>query len=1012
MSPGPNRDVLVVGAGIAGLQSSLLLAEKGHHVWLLESAPAIGGFFPLLDRTFPTNSCGVCFMSPTPPAFCPIYESEFHENITLLTHSELQEVTGEAGNFKVSYTRKPMFVDPQRCTLCNRCAEVCPVEVDCEFGAGLEKRKAIYLPFPQAIPRSYVIDSETCTHCGACVESCPAGAVDLDAQPGGGTVSVGAIVLGFGFEPFRGEHKGEYGLGRYDNVLSSVQFERMLSLSSPTNGLPMRRSDGRSAKRLAFIQCVGSRDITCGQGYCSTICCMYATKQAMLSRSRTPELEATIFYIDIRPMGKGYERYYERAKNEYGIRYVRSAVSTLRELKQTRDLRIRYAQDDGTLIDEEFDVVVLSLGFTPPPSVTETAQLLDVELDEDGFCLTEPFNPTQTSRPGIFVAGAFRQPMDIPETVVEASAAASRVSALLSPGTSNSKFGEHAGEPAIDVDSGQTEEASTVAVFFCDSKGMLRAGIPLDELITEARSNLTVCHVEEIDATVLRDGAKKIVERVSEQGIDRVVLAGYRVMSLKNSLRRMPENKMTRCVIEYTSIGEQCVSVHSENPEAALRVAEGQLRAAIRKASLSTRQPASVRPLESRVLVVGGGVAGITCALSLAEQGNPVTLIEASEKLGGNALQARYTIDGSDVQPYLADLLDRATANPQIEILTQSTLRELTGTWGAYRSVISAVDGEKQVTHGAVVFAVGGAEMVPEEYLYGEHPNVITQRTLEQMLAENDARTTVAKCLVMIQCVGSRDVDHPYCSHVCCTSAVKNALRVKELNPEASIVVLYRDVRTYGPYEEYYRRAREVGVMFVRYDPDEKPAVSTEGGSLSVTFRDPVAVDTLTLDADLVVLSAGIRPNEQIAEIAKIADLDVDQDGFFAEANPKAAPLDAVDRGKYFCGLCHSPQHIDEAILQGRAVAARASALLWRGVAELADNLATVNERRCSGCGLCVSACPYEARVIDEISGKAKVLVELCKGCGVCVVTCPNAASQQENYERATVMEVLDEVMT
>ncbi|HDH25619.1 MAG TPA: FAD-dependent oxidoreductase, partial [Actinobacteria bacterium] len=828
MSPGANRDVLVVGAGIAGLQSSLLLAEKGHHVWLLESAPAIGGFFPLLDRTFPTNSCGVCFMSPTPPAFCPIYESEFHENITLLPHSELREVTGEAGNFSVSYTRKPRFVDPQRCTLCNRCAEVCPVEVEREFGAGLEKRKAIYLPFPQAIPRSYVIDSETCTRCGACAEACPVDAVDLDAQPDGDTLNVGAIVLGFGFEPFRGEHKGEYGLGRYDNVLSSVQFERMLSLSSPTTGLPTRRSDGRSVKRVAFIQCVGSRDIACGQGYCSTICCMYATKQAMLSMARTPELEATIFYMDVRPMGKGYERYYERAKNEYGVRYVRSAVSTLRELKQTRDLRIRYAQDDGALIDEEFDLVVLSLGFTPPPSVTETAQLLDVELDEYGFCLTEPFNPTQTSRPGVFVAGAFRQPMDIPETVVEASAAASEASALLSSVTA-AEPGTDTADTASAVKSGQTEETSRVAVFFCDSKGMLRAGIPLDELITEARSNPAVCHVEEIDATVLRDGAEKIAERISDQGLDRAVLAGYRAMSLKNALRRMPNNEMARCVIEYTSIGEQCVSVHSENPEAALRVAGAQLRAAIRKASLATHQAASVRPLESRVLVVGGGVAGITCALSLAEQGNPVTLIEASERLGGNALQARYTIDGSDVQPYLADLLARATGHPEIEILTQSTLQELTGIWGAYRSVISTHGDEKNVTHGAVVFAVGGAEMVPNEYLYGEHPNVVTQRTLEQMLADSDVRTTAAKCLVMIQCVGSRDEDHPYCSHVCCTHAVKNALKVKELNPEASIVVLYRDVRTYGPYEEYYRRAREVGVMFVRYDPDEKPVVSAEG---------------------------------------------------------------------------------------------------------------------------------------------------------------------------------------
>ncbi|MFC2105650.1 FAD-dependent oxidoreductase [Candidatus Bipolaricaulota bacterium] len=902
MKSNANRDVLIVGAGIAGLQSSLLLAEKGHHVWLLESAPAIGGFFPLLDRTFPTNSCGVCFMSPTPPAFCPIYESEFHENITLLTHSELRNVAGEAGNFDVSYVEKARGVDPQRCTLCDRCTDVCPVEVDRELGAGLEKRKAIHLPFAQAIPRAYAIDAASCTRCGACVEACPADAIDLAEKPREGALNVGAIVLGFGFEPFRGEHKGEYGLGRYDNVLSSVQFERMLSLSSPTKGIPTRRSDGRSAKRVAFIQCVGSRDIACGQGYCSTICCMYATKQAMLSRARTSELEATIFYMDMRPMGKGYERYYERAENEYGIRYVRSAVSTLRELKQTRDLRIRFAQDEGTLIDEDYDLVVLSLGFTPPKDIVETAQLLGVELNEDGFCLTEPFNPTLTSRPGVFVAGAFRQPMDIPETVVEASAAASRVSALLSPPTANAEFSANA---ASTVDSGQAEESSPVAVFFCDSKGMLRAGFPLDELITAARSNPAVSRVDEIDATILRDGAQKIAEGISEQGLDRVVLAGYRTMSLKNVLRRMLGHETAHCVVEYTSIGEQCVSVHSENPEAALRIAGGQLRAAIRKASLATPQPASVRPLESRVLVVGGGVAGLTCALGLAEQGNPVTLIEKTEELGGNARQGHFTIDGADVQAFTADLVDRAKNEEGIEILTGSELRQLDGTWGAYRSVISSNGDEKSVAHGAAVFAVGGAEMVPNEYLYGEHPNIVTQRTLEGMLAENDPVAAGAKTVVMIQCVGSRDEDHPYCSHVCCTHAVKNALRVKEMNPEASVVVLYRDVRTYGPNEEYYRRARESGVLFVRYDPDEKPSVSADGGSLSVTFRDPVAVDTLTFDADLVVLSAGIRPNEQIAELADVAKLDLDPDGFFAEAIVGSTSADcAIPRStstKRFC---------------------------------------------------------------------------------------------------------------
>jgi len=483
-------------------------------------------------------------------------------------------------------------------------------------------------------------------------------------------------------------------------------------------------------------------------------------------------------------------------------------------------------------------------------------------------------------------------------------------------------------------------------------------------------------------------------------------------MSLSNVLRRRKDGYATRCTIDYTSIGEQCINVHIDDPSGSLRIAQGQLRASIRKATLAVPREAGTRPLESRTLVVGGGIAGITCSLALADQGTDVTIIEKTNELGGNALQAHFTIDGSDVGRLVAEQIALAESHPRISILKQAQLTALTGTWGAYRSLVATEDGETEIGHGAVVFATGGSEAVPEEYLYGEDAGVITQREFERLLVASDARVTSAKAIVMIQCVGSRDEEHPYCSRVCCSHAVKNALRLKDLNPQAQVIVLYRDVRTYGHYETFYQKAREKGVLFVQYDPTRKPTVASKAGKLEVTFHDSAASDTLSVDADLLVLSVGIRPSEDAPGLAEAAGLDLDVDGFFAEANPKSAPLDAVDRGKYFCGLCHSPHHIDEAILQGKAVAARASALLCHGTAELADNLASVNERRCVGCGLCVSACPYEARVIDEVSGKARVLAELCKGCGTCVVSCPNAASQQINYERATIMDVLDQVMT
>src|SRR4030067_1956265 len=389
---GDKSSALVVGAGIAGMQSALLLAEMGIKVFLLEQGPAIGGYFPLLDKTFPTNSCGVCFMSPTPPAFCPIYECHLHDNIELLPYSEVVKVEGKEGDFNVSVVRKPRMVDPKRCTLCEACIKVCPVEVEREFGGGLEKRKAIYLPFRPAIPHSLVIDPTTCTRCGECVKVCNPGAIDLDMKEEQEKHEGGAILLGFGFEPFIAQRKGEYGFGRYENVMTSIQFERLLSTSSPTQGLPVRVSDGKRMEKIAFIQCVGSRDPSCGQDHCSTICCMYATKQAMIAKDRSTGLQVTVFYMDIRPMGKDYERYYERAKNEYGIEYKRCAISTVKELQQTKSLLITYVKEDGTFEEQEFDAVVLSVGFTPPKAVKELADKRDLELNRQGFCQTEEFH--------------------------------------------------------------------------------------------------------------------------------------------------------------------------------------------------------------------------------------------------------------------------------------------------------------------------------------------------------------------------------------------------------------------------------------------------------------------------------------------------------------------------------------------------------------------------------------------------------------------------------------------
>jgi len=1002
---GDKGSALVIGAGIAGMQSALLLAEMGTKVFLLEQGPAIGGYFPLLDKTFPTNSCGVCFMSPTPPAFCPIYECHLHDNIELLPNSEVMKVEGGGGDFNVSVIRKPRFVDPKRCNLCEACIKVCPVEVEREFGGGLEKRKAIYLPFPQAIPHSLVIDPKTCTRCGECVKVCSPGAIDLDMKEEEEKIEVGAILLGFGFEPFQARRKGEYGFGRYENVLTSIQFERLLSTSSPTQGLPVRVSDGKKMEKIAFIQCVGSRDPSCGQDHCSTICCMYATKQAMIAKERSPGLGVTFFYMDIRPMGKDYERYYERAKKEYGIEYIRSAISSIKELQQTKNLLITYVKEDGTFEEREFDAVILSLGFTPPQTIKDLAQRMGVQVNQQGFCQTDEFNPSKTSVNGIFVGGAFRGPRDIPETVVEGSSAAASAASFLIPHRLPQPLKEYPIEGALG------EEIPKIGVFLCHCGEELKKTLSLFEIILETKLLSEVVHVEEVGLACLPEDLDLIKKRIGEQGLNRIVIAGCSHREIRGAMEEMAKGMgFNPYLIEYANIREQCAFVHLDYPRLATEKAMALIRMAVERAKRSQPIRKGKQKIDKKGLVVGGGLAGMTASLQLAAQGYEVYLIEKEKELGGNLKESFYTLKGSNPQDLLNKLIKQVESNGSVHLYSGAEVLGFEKKNGHYRTKIRHQNEEKSLDHGALILATGGKEITPKGYLYGEDSRVITQRQLEKMAHLNDERLKDVHSVVMIQCVGSRDEEHPYCSRICCSHAVKNALKLKEKDPRINIYVLYRDVRTYGFYETYYHEARGKGVIFIRYDLENKPKVSLQGGSLQVSLLDPAMNSPVTLSADRVVLSAGIEPNDH-RELARIFDVDFNSDGFFMEANPKSAPLDSVDRGKFFCGLCHSPNFIEDAISQGNAAAARAGSLLSKEAVEEKAYLAYVIKRLCCGCGLCVTVCPYGARVLNEEEGKAEVIGSLCQGCGSCVIACRNAASQQRNFEKDLNLAALDAVI-
>jgi heterodisulfide reductase subunit A len=1002
---GDRASALVIGAGIAGMQSALLLAEMGTNVFLLEQGPAIGGYFPLLDKTFPTNSCGVCFMSPTPPAFCPIYECHLHDNIELLPYSEVMRVEGKGGDFNVSVLRKPRFVDPKRCTLCEACLRVCPVEVEREFGGGLEKRKAIYLPYPQAIPHSLVIDPKTCIQCGECLKVCSSGAIDLNMKEEHETIKAGTILLGFGFEPFIAQRKGEYGFGRYENVMTGIQFERLLSTSSPTQGLPVRTSDGKRMEKIAFIQCVGSRDPSCGQDHCSTICCMYATKQAMIAKDRSPSLGVTFFYMDIRPMGKDYERYYERAKNEYGIEYIRSAISSIKELQQTKNLLITYVKEDGTFEEREFDAVILSVGFTPPQSIKDLAQRMGLRLNQQGFCQTEEFNPAQTSVKGIFVGGAFRGPRDIPETVVEGSSAAALAASFLIPNRLLHPPQEYPIEGAL------SEEVPKIGVFLCHCGEELKKNLSISDLINGTKQLREVVHVEEVGLACLSEDLDLIKKRIGEQGLNRIVIAGCSHREIRGAMEEMAKGMgFNPYLIEYANIREQCAFVHKDYPRLATEKAMALIRMAVERAKRSQPIRKARQKVERKGLVVGGGLSGMTASLRLVEQGYEVYLIEKEKEIGGNLRGSFYTLKGSNPQTLLQSLVKQVENTESIHLYSKAEVLGFEKKNGHYQTKIRYQGEEKVFDHGALILATGGKEIPPKGYLYGEDSRVFTQRQLERMIYSNDDSLKDLHSVVMIQCVGSRDEEHPYCSRICCGHAVKNALKLKEKDPRMNIYVLYRDMRTYGFYEAYYHDARRKGVIFIRYGFENKPKVALRDGSLQVSIFDPAINNHVTLSTDRVILSTGIEPNDH-RELAKIFGVDLNTDSFFMEANPKSAPLDSVDRGKFFCGLCHSPNFIEDVISQGNAVAARVGALLSKESMEEKAYLAYVIKRLCCGCGLCVTVCPYGARVLNEEEGKAEVIGTLCQGCGSCVIACRNGASQQRNFEKELNLAALDAVL-
>jgi heterodisulfide reductase subunit A len=904
----------------------------------------------------------------------------------------------------------------EKCIACGTCAEKCPRKVSDEYNAGLGKRKAAYVKFPQAVPLKYVIDKDHCIYfekgkCRACEKFCPTQAVNFDDQDREFTLEVGSVILAPGFEPFDPSIYDTYSY-THPNVITSMEFERILSSSGPFEGHLVRPSDHQEPKKIAWLQCVGSRDIHhCDNGYCSGVCCMYAIKEAAIAKEHAgADLDTAIFFMDMRTPGKDFDKYYERARTEKGVRFIRSRVHSIEPVPGTDDLAIQYVTEDGRITEEVFHLVVLSVGLQISKDTLELAEKLGVEIGDGRFAATSPFQPVQTSRTGIYVCGVFQSPKDIPLSVMEASAAAAESATLLAPARNSLTR-----KPPELTEKDVAAQEPRVGVFVCHC-GVNIAGVVNVEAVADYAQTLPgVVHVERNLFTCSQDTQDQMKQIIEEHNLNRIVVAACSPRThealFQETLKQAGLNKY---LFEMANIRNQGSWVHMNEPEAATEKAKDLVRMAVAKVAL--QQPLGEMQLgvTKSALVVGGGIAGMTAALTLADQGYPVTLVEQKDVLGGHGRKLYSTWDGQPVAPFLDELIKRVEAHPEITVLTRAQITDVQGFVGNFHTVVDVAGERRQVDHGVAVIAVGAHSLKPAEYGYGQSDRIFLNLDLDQAIGERDERVATARSAVFIQCVGSREPDRPYCSRVCCSHSIENALRLKKLNPDMDVYVLYRDIRTFGLRENLYKEARARGVLFIRFDLENKPVVDVASdGTLTVTVKDHVLQRPVVLKPDILTLASAIVMRESEAdELAKMFKVPINAEGFFLEAHAKLRPVDFATDGVFVAGLAHYPKPTEECIAQAKAAASRAATVLARDSITAGGVVAVVNKDLCCGCQGCVQCCPFGAIDYLEQEGKCEVNQALCKGCGTCAATCPSEAITLLGFSHLQLYAQIDEALS
>jgi heterodisulfide reductase subunit A len=887
-----------------------------------------------------------------------------------------------------------------KCIACGLCAEKCPKKVPDVYDGNLSRRKAIYVPYAQAVPLKYMIDPEHCIYfkngkCKACEKFCPTQAIKLDDQEKQITLNVGAVVVAQGSRAYDPAIHDTFGYTQHPNIVTSLEFERILSASGPYGGHLVRPSDKKEPEKIAWLQCIGSRDEHLdAQGYCSGVCCTYAIKEAMLAKEHSRhDLDTAIFYIDIRTHGKDFETYYNRAKDE-GVRFVKSKITRVSPADETGRHLIRYVDAWGKRVEEAFDIVVLSVGLMVGREGVELAQRLGVDLNPYRFAQTGSFDPVASSKPGIYVCGSFQAPKDIPSSVMDSSAAAGVVGTQLAESRWSLTKTEHVPDE-IDLQG----KSSRVGVFVCRCGTNIAGVVDVPAVVEFAKTLPGVVYAEENLFSCSQDTQDKMSQVIKEHQLNRVVVAACTPKTHEPLFQETLINAgINKYLFEMANIRNQCSWVHKDDPEKSTEKAKDLVRMAVSKAGLLEPLTESIMPVNPSALIVGGGVAGMTAAKNLSGQGFQTFLIEKTDALGGQARHVHHTWRGEDVQEFLVGLIDSVESDRNIEVFLNSRITQVEGFIGNFKTTITQNGQSKDLEHGVTIIASGASELKPDRYLYGRDSRVVTGLELQQRFMNHDPALEIIHTAVFIQCVGSRIPERPYCSRVCCTQSINSALELKTINPRMNVFILHRDMRAYGFREDLYRKARSAGIVFIRRDMDKELTVESDREDLKVSFGDQVLGRSMEIRPDLLILASAMVPDTK-TPLARLYKVSLNDDGFFAEAHVKLRPVDFATDGIFVCGLAHAPKSMDESIAQAQAAAARAVTILAKDSVHISPLVSQVDVEKCDGCGVCAEVCPFGAIILEDTVGagnradyRSKNIMALCKGCGLCAASCPQKA--------------------